>query len=200
MATGKKALPFWWGFVTVNDMNRLRNISPALILLVAAVCARFLPGMPANFSPVGAMGLYAGAFLPLPYAVALSLTGLFLSDAIIGFYNPIAMFFVYGGLASNALIGFVLTRRKASSTPLPILSAALLGAVVFFLLSNFGVWLSGEIYARTLDGLIACYIAAVPFFGNTLASHLVFAALLFGLHHLFPENKLHAARIPPHQL
>ena len=152
-----------------------------LALIIMATCARFLPHMPANFSPVGAMGLYAGAVLPWPWALCVSLAGLFLSDLVLGLYGPIAMLFVYAGLATNVLFGFKLCR---SNNPTKIAASALLGATVFFLLSNFGVWLSGELYPRNLSGLVDCFVAAIPFFGNTLASQLLFSAILFGLHHV----------------
>ena len=164
---------------------------PALILVLAAACARFIPGMPNNFSPIGAMGLFAGAMLPLPYAAGISLLGLLLSDWLIGFYSPVAMLFVYLGTASTIGIGAWLARRGAAKTPQPLLGGALSGAVSFFILSNFGVWLAGGLYPMTLGGLIACFVAGIPFFPATLASSVVFTALLFGLYSLL--SLLHQA-------
>ena len=151
-----------------------------LALIAVAAGARLLPHLPANFSPVGAMGLYAGAMLPGPWALAVSLTGLFLSDLVIGLYHPLTMLFVYAGLAANVGLGLIVGRRQSGLAGTII--AAFMGAIIFFILSNFGVWLAGEMYPLTTEGLRACYIAAIPFFGNTLTSQLLFSLVLFGAH------------------
>jgi hypothetical protein len=151
-------------------------------LIVTAACARFLPHLPANFSPVGAMGLYAGAMLPWPMALLVSLSGLFLSDLVLGLYHPVAMLFVYSATALNVLAGYRLCHGQRNLTKL--LAATLLGAILFFAVSNFGVWLAGELYPRNAAGLLDCYVAALPFFGNTLASQALFALVLFSLHNL----------------
>jgi hypothetical protein len=148
-------------------------------LILAAAAARFLPHLPANFSPIGAMGIFAGAMLPWSWALAVALAGLFVSDLVLGFYEPVTMLFVYAGLALNVLAGYGLCRKKRGVVP--VIAAALSGAVLFFIFSNAGFWLTGTLYPGTLSGLITCYVAAVPFFGNTLASQLLFSAALFGL-------------------
>jgi hypothetical protein len=61
-----------------------------------------------------------------------------------------------------------------------IAGAALASSLLFFLTSNFGVWLFGSLYPFTLDGLVACYVAAIPFFWNTLGGDLIYTGLLFG--------------------
>ena len=61
--------------------------------------------------------------------------------------------------------------------------AAFLGSVQFFLISNFGLWVSGiSVFPLTLSGLMACYLAGIPYFGRSIASDMVYAGLLFGLH------------------
>jgi hypothetical protein len=57
----------------------------------------------------------------------------------------------------------------------------LASAAVFFIITNFAVWLEGSMYPANFSGLITCYVAAIPFFGNTLLSQLVFGAMLFGI-------------------
>ena len=157
-------------------------------LIAVAACARFLPHMPANFSPVGAMGLYAGAMLSWPWALAISLTGLFFSDLVLGLYNPITMLFVYVGLGLNVFLGTWIC--SLNGNPARIATASLAGAILFFIVSNFGVWLSGGLYLRDLNGFVECYVAAIPFFGNTLASELLFGFILFGLHHAMEVLRL----------
>jgi hypothetical protein len=84
---------------------------------------------------------------------------------------------VYLSFALTVLIGWAIARRKS---PLAIGGAAVASSVLFFVLTNLGVWLFSGMYPRTAEGLVACYAAAVPFFQNTLAGDLFFSALLFG--------------------
>lgn len=147
----------------------------ALIFIVAA--ARLLPH-PGNFTPIGALGLFAGAYLHDRRVWAVPLAALLLGDVFIGFYDPVVMAFVYVGFALSAVIGRILLRHKR--TPVRIGAAVLASASVFFIVSNFGCWATG-MYPHTLDGLVRCYVAALPFFGNTLSGDVFYAALLFGV-------------------
>jgi len=84
---------------------------------------------------------------------------------------------VYGSLALVVALGWLLgTRRSAGRIALAAVSASGL----FYLLTNFGVWALGDMYPKTLAGLASCYVAAIPFFQNSLAGDLLFTALLFG--------------------
>jgi hypothetical protein len=75
------------------------------------------------------------------------------------------------------MIGWAVARRV---TPFTVAGAAIASSVLFFLVTNFGTWATGELYPQTLAGLAACYVAAIPFFQNTLAGDLFFSAVLFG--------------------
>ncbi len=150
----------------------------ALIALVAA--ARLLP-LPANVAPIGALGLFAGALLPTRLAWLLPIGALLVSDAIIGFYALPVMAMVYLGFAAGAIIGRVFLARQQS---VPRLAGAVLcSATVFFIVSNFAVWLS--YYPSTLAGFIQCYVNAIPFFGRSLLGDALFASLMFGSYALF---------------
>jgi hypothetical protein len=81
--------------------------------------------------------------------------------------------FIYGGFVTQALVGHALRRRKGGA-----IAAAVLGACAFFVSSNLGVWLAGAMYPHDLAGLTACYVAALPFFGATLAGDVVWTAIL----------------------
>src|SRR6266481_1626283 len=145
----------------------------ALILLAAAL--RIAPH-PWNFTPVGAMALFSGAVLrDRRLAFFFPLLALFLGDIFIGFHKLIPI--VYASFLVNVAIGLWLRDRR---TVVRITLAALLGAIQFFIVTNFAVWqfLSG--FPHTASGLAACYIAGIPFFWNTLAGDAVYAALLFG--------------------
>ncbi len=154
-------------------------MKPRLILLVsmilAAAAMRLVPH-PSNFTPIGALALFGGAhFGKRRWAFVLPLAALLLSDAILGFHSQ--MLVVYGTFALVVCMGFYLRERR---TALPIAGAAVAASTLFFIVTNFGVWAFDGLYPRTFEGLVVCYIAAIPFFGNTLAGAFFYSALLFG--------------------
>lgn len=151
-----------------------------LVLLVAA--SRFLPHPP-NVACVGAIGLFAGCYLSGYRAYLVPLAVMLLSDSLghalgtpgMGFYNPSTMAFVYLGVVAAVPLGRLLQdRHPALAAP-----ASLAASSIFFLASNLGVWLGGW-YPMTPSGLVACYTAAIPFFGYTIAGDLAFSGVLFG--------------------
>lgn len=143
-------------------------------ILVAAVM-RLVPHPP-NFSPIAAMALFSGAYLgrrALGFAAPLG--AMLLSDLFLGFH-PL-MVIVYGSVALTVCLGWTISRRCSSFR---IGLASLSGSVLFYTLTNFGVWAFSDMYPKTLAGLVSCYVAAIPFFQNSLAGDLVFTATLFG--------------------
>jgi len=152
------------------------RILTLLTAILAAAALRLVPHPP-NFTPIGAMALFSGAYLGRRGAVALvaPLGALFLSDLVLGFYRGMPT--VYFSVALIVIIGWMALRRVS---PLRVGGAAIASSVLFFVLTNFGMWLSSGFYPRTLAGLEACYIAAIPFFQNTVAGDLFYAAVLFG--------------------
>ena len=131
---------------------------------------------PWNFTPMMAIGLFAGSQARrASTAVLATLLALVLSDAVLGFYRH--MEFVYLSFALIVAIGILLRNNRRF---IPILSATLAGSVLFFLLTNFGVWAFSGLYAKTLPGLMFCYLAAIPFFRNMVVGDLFYAAVLFG--------------------
>lgn len=143
--------------------------------------------IPPNFAPVAAVSLFAGAALSSrTLALFLPLAAMFCSDVILGLVKgDVAgyamhsqMPVVYLSYALIAGIGMVLKNRRRF---LPIAWSTLAASVVFFAVTNFGVWALEDFYPRTPAGLTACFAAAVPFFGATLLSDAFFVAVLFGL-------------------
>jgi hypothetical protein len=127
-------------------------------------------------TPVAAIALFGGAqFADKRAAFLVPLAGLLLSDLVLGFHRLMPV--VYGAFALIVLLGFSVRRRSSS---LRIAGAAIFSAVLFFALTNFGVWAFGTLYPKTGAGLIECYVAAIPFFRNMLLSNLLYSALLFG--------------------
>ena len=174
--------------------NKARLIALVSAIFIAAAM-RLLPHPP-NFSPIAAMALFSGAHLPnRALAFAAPFGALVLGDLFLGgFYPGIA--FVYASFALTVLIGWAVAKRK---TPLTIAGAAVASSILFFVLTNFGMWLFSGIYPVTWQGLVACYVAAIPFFQNTLAGDLVFTALLFGgfalVERLVPELQASEPRL-----
>jgi len=144
-------------------------------MIFAAAGMRFLPHPP-NFESIGAIALFAGAhFDDKRWAFVLPLGALLLSDTVIGFHTQMPV--VYGTFALVVCMGFFLRERR---TALNIAGAAVAASTLFFVITNFGVWAFDGLYPRTLEGLVVCYVAAIPFFGNTLAGTVFYTAVLFG--------------------
>jgi hypothetical protein len=140
-----------------------------------AAVLRVLPH-PWNFTPIGAMALFGGAQIrERTRAFLWPFAALILSDLVLGF-SPIN-WFVYAGFAVVVGIGTLISRRKALAT---IGAAAVASSVTFFLITNFGSWVIDGLYPKTLQGLLACYAAGIPFFQGTLVGDLGYAAILFG--------------------
>ncbi len=158
----------------------MRNILIGSILILAAALSRLLPH-PVNFTPIAAIALAGGVYLEKRFALIVPLAALLISDLFIGFHNTIL--FVYG---SFILIGFMGLWLKSHKKILPVIGTALLSSVLFFVITNFGVWLTGGgwFYPKNWQGLVECYVMAIPFFRNTLAGDLVFTGVLFGLFEL----------------
>ena len=163
-----------------SDVRHLRIFAVVCFILFAA-CVRILPHA-WNFTPVAAMALFGGAKLRNPWAAFLfPLSALFVGDLIVGFhrfsgfYGVITM--IYLSFCISVLIGWLFRNHQS----VPGLSAAtLLGAMQFFLATNFAIWAFFDTYAKTPAGLLSCYAAGIPFFWNTLASDALYALILFG--------------------
>lgn len=168
------------------------RILTLLAAILAAAALRLVPHPP-NFSPIGAMALFSGAYLGRRGAIALAapLGALFLSDLVLGFYRGMPT--IYFSVALIVIIGWLALRRVS---PIRVGAAAIASSVLFFVLTNLGTWLSSGFYPRTMDGLVACYAAAIPFFQNTVAGDLFYAALLFGGFALL-QRKVPALRSRP---
>ncbi len=159
-----------------------------LVIIVAAL-SRLLPH-PWNVTPVGAMALFGGAYLgDRKLALIVTLAALWLSDLLLNnlvygaYFDGFAWtyqdaFWTYGAFALVVLLGdAVLHRRK---TVVRVAACSVLASSLFFLVSNFGVWASGQLYPQTWSGLITCYVAGLPFYGNNLLGDLFYCSLLFG--------------------
>ena len=138
--------------------------------------AGYDPGVLPYFTPIGAMALFSGAYLAnRKLAFAAPIAAMLLSDAVLGFHS--GMPFVYGSVALIVIIGWLGLARVSS---LRLVAAALISSLLFFVVTNFGTWAVSGMYPLTPSGLAACYIAAIPFFQNTVVGDLFYTGLLFG--------------------
>lgn len=174
-------------------MRNKKTIMLAIILIaaVAGILIRFIPHIP-NFTPIGALAIFCGAYFYKKWAAPLvALLALLASDVIfelvhpgMGFYPGMA--FQYSGFALMGLIGLLMLRKKRSF--FHIAGSTLLGSISFFLITNFGAWMVLPAYPKTFAGLIACYAAGVPFFHPTAIADLAYSAVLFGAYYLLAEH------------
>lgn len=155
------------------DMNT-RLITLSLIIFAIAIF-RVLPHPP-NVSPVAAMALFGGAyFCDKRVAFLVPFLALLLSDFIIGLHDT--MIYVYAGFALTVVIG-MWVRNSMSISRIAVAVAG--SSIVFFIITNFGAWFTSGLYPMTVDGLMQAYVAAIPFFQNSVIGNVVFTALLFG--------------------
>jgi len=159
----------------INRSIPYLRIAIVLCFILFAAIVRILPH-PWNFTPVGAMALFSGAKLGRNWkAFFLPLAALFAGDVFVGFHK--LMLAVYLSFCVSVLIGSIFRNRQSVG---PLSLATLLGATQFFIVTNFAVWAFLTGHPRTIAGLTACYVAGIPFFGNTLAGDAFYAAILFG--------------------
>jgi len=154
-----------------------------LFLLVLVVISVVLPH-PANVTPIGALGLFAGThlrkqgFLLLPVAAAM-----FADLTTVGVYSVLIMFFVYTGHLVSALCGRYLVRGRSLSTRLPI--AVVAASVGFYLVSNLGNWWVYQ--PHSFAGLVECYTLGLPYLARTLFGNALYGALFFGVFALMQQ-------------
>lgn len=158
----------------------------ALIVLVASTrLMTFLP----NFSPLTAISLFGGAYFVKKWqAILIPILCVWTSDLLVNnilykeYFQSFTFFYqgFYWQYLCYAIIALVSIFALKKVTTLRVLTIGLFGTLLFFLISNFGVWISSNMYPKSLEGLIQCYIAGIPFIKGTLLGDLGFSALLFG--------------------
>ncbi|PJZ54417.1 DUF6580 family putative transport protein [Leptospira adleri] len=164
-----------------NAFNRNEGVSTLAVIL--AGISRFLPH-PSNFTSVGAMTVYSGARVQGWKSFLFPMFILLTTDYILSRIHGFEMFYegfflVYLSLLINVLLGkFFLKDQKKLMF---VSGVALLASVQFFLLSNFSVWAFSSLYPRTWEGLLTCYLVAIPYFAGTLLGDLLYTSALFGI-------------------
>ena len=147
----------------------------AFFLVIFGVTTRLIPHSP-NVVPMTAITLFGSVYLP-KRLFFLPLIILFISDFFIGFYGT-DMFYVYGSFLITGLLGL---RLRSHKKPLMVLGSSLASSILFFIITNFGVWAPpNNWYQHTLGGLIQSYTMAFPFFRNSPVADLGYTIVLFG--------------------
>ncbi len=158
--------------------STLTNFIIISLLVLFGVMARFLPHPP-NFVPLTAIALFASVKLKTKYSYLLPLGIIIISDLFIGLHDVIP--FTWGSYLAIGIIGKLLAEK---GKPAVIFGTTILASLLFFIITNLGVWLVGSWYPHTLAGLINCYTLAVPFFRNTLMGDLFYTGVFFGSYEL----------------
>ena len=159
------------------------KIKPGFLILTGmifiAAFVRLIPHPP-YFVPVAAIALFGGAyFTKRLVAFLIPLAAMLITDLILGFHST--MWAVYLSFVIIVGIGMLMIKQKKVSN---IFLASVSASVLFFVVTNFAVWVSGIYYPKDLSGLAASYTAAIPFFHYTLLGDLFFVALMFGSYEL----------------
>ena len=163
----------------------------ALGLILLIVFSRLIPHPP-NFTPTLAVAIFCGALYARPsHTLLIPLLGMIAGDLVLGFHDQV--WAVY--LAITLCVGL---GRWMLNPPgvLTTATAGVSGSVLFFLLTNLAVWFQGDLYPPTAAGLLACYVAAIPFFHHTLISTLLFGVALLGLARLVRGRQTSGGLLP----
>ena len=157
---------------TVNLNNPMKEKNKRILFItlfiVIAALMRLIPHPP-NFVPITAIAIFAGVkFRNIKLAYVIPIAVMLISDLFIGFYS--ISLFVY--LAFILITTYSYIFKKYS------IKNILLSSLLFFVVTNFGVWLIGG-YPKNIEGLILCYTMAIPFFTNSLMADLLFSAILY---------------------
>lgn len=155
----------------------------AIFFIIIGIIARLLPHPP-NIAPIAAMALFGGVYLDRRLALLVPLLAMFISDLFLGFHTVIP--YVYGSFMATSILGMIVrkfgrfkeySRNRRYSL---VIGASLAGSLIFYLVTNFGVWLETSLYPKTWAGLVESYIMALPFLRNSLIGNLFYTTVFFG--------------------
>lgn len=155
-----------------NKIN-FKVVEPVVGIIILAVLYRLFPHPP-NFTPIAALALFSGANLKGMRRFMIPLIVMSVSDLFLGFHSTIL--YVYGSFIITSALGTLLQNNQ---TFLRIISIATISSLLFFIITNFGVWAGTTMYPKDLSGLLNAYVMGIPFFKNTLLGDLFYTITLF---------------------
>ena len=165
-------------------------------LILLASFSRIIPHYP-NFTPIIAISLFGGKYFEnrniaffLPVFI-LWISDLIINNFILDYYKTFTFFYsgFYWQYFSILLISFIGRNYIKEISVFRLLGISISSSLVFFIISNFGVFISSSIYSKDLNGLLICYIAGIPFFYGTLLSSIIYTFSLFGIYKFLYQNK-----------
>ena len=172
------------------------NFYFVLGLILIAAFARIIPHYP-NFTPLCAIALFGGKYFNNKYlAYLLPLLALWISDILINnfilnnYFDGFTLFYsgFYWQYGSFILITLIGRKTLKNISYLRLLGISISSSLLFFVISNFGVWISSSFYSKDIFGLIACYVAAIPFYYGTLSGTIFYSFFLFGSYELLSRK------------
>ena len=158
----------------------VKQISIYIGIFIVLALSRFIPHPP-NFTSLLALSFYVPVIFGLRYLPAL-LISFAITDFIIGYHS--GTFFTWGSVFLIGLIANLFAKNITTR-----LTGALVGALIFFVISNFGVWVSG-MYGLTITGLLTCYTLALPFFAYSIISTTIFSLIIEVLYKTYQSKFL----------
>jgi len=154
----------------------------ASIILIGAF-SRIMPHPP-NFTAIGAISILGGLYFGKNYlAFLIPISAMLISDFLLGYKIAISVYIAFLMIIPLGI------NIKSKISNLSILKTSIYASIMFFLITNFSVWLSSALYPDNLYGLFICYTAGIPFFFNTLLGNLFFCFSLFGLYEIVTKKK-----------
>ena len=161
------------GFALVLQIIKGGNKMLAISLIIVGILLRFVTHT-ANFTPVAAIALFAGVYLNKKQALIVPLLLMVISDIFLGMHNVVI--FTWGSFALVSLLGFWARNHKTFKG---IISTSIVSSLLFYVITNFGVWVMGW-YPQTAKGLLDCYILGLPFLRTFTIATLSYTVVFFG--------------------
>ena len=164
-------------------IKKIKPLYFPLSLLLILSFSRLLPH-PSNFTPMIAISIMAPYFFKNIYtSVVVIIFAMFISDIFLGFHeNILTVYF------SLLLICLIFSRFSSGFNLKNLYIYSFSGSLIFFCISNFGVWVVQDLYEKNINGLITCYIYAIPFFKNTLISTLFFSYISLASNYIYKKK------------
>ena len=160
-------------------MSLNKNLILATGVIILLALSRIIPHPP-NFTPILSMAFFAGAILDKRlFAYFVIISSMLISDLYLGFHS--SMLVVYFSISLSVLLGTIIHKRLNIINGVVGLSGSVL---LFYLITNFAVWYGSGMYTNNFQGLIECYILAIPFLQNTISSTLLYSLLAFSVYYL----------------
>lgn len=150
----------------------MKNILNVIFIVLVVALSRFIPHWP-NLTAIGASAIWMTYSWPKKsYSLMVPILALLVSDLVIGFHNQI--FWVYGAVFTSSLL---IQKIGVEFSPKSLIKTSIISTVLFFLITNFGVWFFGDLYNHSSAGLVECYLAGLPFAINDFLGTLLYGSI-----------------------